>query len=96
MSSNRTIANGEKKVMFFDIDNCLYHKNSGIEKHMKIRIYAYGKQIGIPEDKVVNLIESYNKDYGLAIRGYVLHHEVDPVEYGNPFRFNVATINRNK
>ncbi|KAJ1987311.1 suppressor of deletion of TFIIS [Dimargaris cristalligena] len=68
-------------VFFFDIDNCLYHPSTGIMFLMKDRIYAYGQKIGIPTADVKHLCESYYRDYGLAVRGLLKHHVIDPVDY---------------
>jgi len=71
----------EEPCFFFDCDNCLYPKSSGIYNLMKERIQTYFKKIGIDEERVINLQERYFIEYGLAIRGLVIHHEVDPIDY---------------
>ncbi|OZJ06081.1 hypothetical protein BZG36_01110 [Bifiguratus adelaidae] len=78
----------EESVFFFDCDNCLYtqrpllqHKSAGIAHLMGERIQAYFKRMGFPEEKARVLHQRYYLDYGLAIRGLVKHHEVDPVDY---------------
>ncbi|ORY03523.1 pyrimidine 5'-nucleotidase [Basidiobolus meristosporus CBS 931.73] len=68
-------------VFFFDVDNCLYPQSSGIANMMKERIYEYGMAVGISQDEVEHLCERYYLDYGLAVRGLIKHHEIDPVEY---------------
>ncbi|KAL1917470.1 uncharacterized protein VTP21DRAFT_3863 [Calcarisporiella thermophila] len=74
---------GEPPVIFFDCDNCLYHRRSGVSEHMKKRIRAYFVKIGIPEDQAASLHKKYYSEYGLAIRGLIAHHsdKVDPVDY---------------
>ncbi|KAF8947997.1 hypothetical protein BGZ47_006994 [Haplosporangium gracile] len=51
----------DKRVFFFDIDNCLYPKTSGIPHLMKARYFE-------------RLAHRYYVDYGLAIRGLVEKH----------------------
>ncbi|KAJ9083826.1 putative suppressor of disruption of TFIIS protein [Entomophthora muscae] len=72
---------GDEKVFFFDIDNCLYDIETGISGMMTERIAAYGERIGIPKDKVVDLTLGYYKSYGLAVRGFIMHHDIDPNHY---------------
>ncbi|KAJ3410674.1 hypothetical protein HDV05_003497 [Chytridiales sp. JEL 0842] len=74
-------ASEESKVFFFDIDNCLYHKNTGIYILMGERIRDYFKTLGLDEQTARTLHHEYYTKYGLAIRGLIEHHEVDPEEY---------------
>jgi len=71
-------SNSDRRVFFFDIDNCLYDISTGISDMMAQKISEYGEAIGIPKDKVVDTTFEYYQKYGLAIRGMVLHHGVDP------------------
>ncbi|KAG0377134.1 hypothetical protein BGX24_006668 [Mortierella sp. AD032] len=74
-SIERTITpNHEPRVFFFDIDNCLYHKDSGIHDVMREKIEQYFEDVGIENNKVKSLSYRYYIDYGLAIRGLVIHH----------------------
>ncbi|KAJ2610445.1 suppressor of deletion of TFIIS [Coemansia sp. RSA 1365] len=69
------------RVFFFDIDNCLYPPNLGIMHLMKERIYAFGRESGLDEASVVNTCETYLRDYGLSVRGLIMHHKIDPAEF---------------
>ncbi|WBW74147.1 pyrimidine 5'-nucleotidase [Schizosaccharomyces osmophilus] len=72
----------EKKVVFFDLDNCLYPKSYAIHDMMASRITAYfADKLGVPEDEAERLREIYYRHYGIAIRGLVLHHQIDAVDY---------------
>ncbi|KAG9326558.1 hypothetical protein KVV02_001485 [Mortierella alpina] len=89
-SINRSITpNHEPRCFFFDIDNCLYPKDSGIPDLMREKIEQYFKDVGfdggeanrclsvlllLPIALVQTLSYRYYIDYGLAIRGLVLHH----------------------
>ncbi|KAI9294296.1 pyrimidine 5'-nucleotidase, partial [Neoconidiobolus thromboides FSU 785] len=68
-------------IFFFDIDNCLYDISSGISDIMSKKIAQYGEFIGLPKDKVEQISYSYYREYGLAIRGFIKHHDIDPVHY---------------
>ncbi|KAJ2483895.1 suppressor of deletion of TFIIS [Coemansia sp. RSA 2131] len=70
-----------ERIFFFDIDNCLYAPDLDIARMMKQRIYAYGRKIGLDEASVVKTCASYYRNYGLSVRGLVMHHQIDPVEF---------------
>ncbi|KAI9505140.1 pyrimidine 5'-nucleotidase [Coemansia spiralis] len=72
-----------ERVLFLDIDNCLYSPDLGISQMMKSRIYAYGREIGLDSDEVEETCSTYFKDYGLTVRGLVLHHNIDPQEFND-------------
>ncbi|KAI1319770.1 hypothetical protein EDD11_003155 [Mortierella claussenii] len=51
-SIDRSITpNHEPRVFFFDIDNCLYSKNSGIPELMREKIEQYFKDVGFESSK---------------------------------------------
>lgn len=77
----KAIEADSRPVVFFDIDNCLYSKHSGIPGMMKEKIRQYILSLGLDEDEARDLHMRYYKEYGLAIRGLVEHHGVDPLEY---------------
>ncbi|KAJ1726657.1 suppressor of deletion of TFIIS [Coemansia biformis] len=72
-----------ERVFFFDIDNCLYPPDLGIDKMMKDKIYAFGREHGLDEATVEATCSTYYRDYGLSVRGFIMHHDVDPVEFNN-------------
>ncbi|ORZ23743.1 HAD-like domain-containing protein [Lobosporangium transversale] len=82
-SINRSITpNHEPRVFFFDIDNCLYSKHCGIAELMRAKIEQYFRDVGFESDHVQTISYRYYIDYGLAIRGLVLHHpEIDIKDY---------------
>ncbi|CAD0111322.1 unnamed protein product [Aureobasidium uvarum] len=57
-----------RKVFFFDIDNCTVDKY--FESHLSLS-----------REDANELHTRYYKDYGLAIEGLVRHHKVDALEY---------------
>ncbi|KAI7818606.1 HAD-like domain-containing protein [Gamsiella multidivaricata] len=72
----------DERVFFFDIDNCLYPKSSGIPYLMKQRIEQYFRDSGIPHHEVETLAHRYYVDYGLAIRGLIEKHpDIDISDY---------------
>ncbi|KAF9164331.1 hypothetical protein DFQ26_001577 [Actinomortierella ambigua] len=81
----RTITpNHEARVFFFDIDNCLYSKSTGIAEMMRTRIEDYFASAGFPVTEYQNLSYRYYLDYGLAIRGLVKNHPDDKVDGSLP------------
>lgn len=72
----------ERKVFFFDIDNCLYPKSYKIHEIMSGLIDDYFQtHLALSREDATMLHQRYYKDYGLAIEGLVRHHKVDPMEY---------------
>ncbi|KAF9205559.1 hypothetical protein BGZ49_003856 [Haplosporangium sp. Z 27] len=61
--------NHEPRVFFFDIDNCLYPKQSGIHDLMREKIENYFLSVGFEASEVKTLSYRYYLDYGLAVRG---------------------------
>ncbi|GAA5950091.1 hypothetical protein JCM21900_004594 [Sporobolomyces salmonicolor] len=70
-----------RKIVWFDIDNCLYSKQAGIAELMKDKIRTYFTRLGLPDAEAARLHHHYYTEYGLAIRGLVRHHKVDPLDY---------------
>ncbi|CAR31056.1 hypothetical protein ZYGR_0P03620 [Zygosaccharomyces rouxii] len=70
------------KVFFFDIDNCLYHRSTNIHEIMQQSIRSYLiNELSIDEDEAETLNQGYYKEYGLAIRGLMMFHGIDAMEY---------------
>ncbi|KAJ3098691.1 hypothetical protein HDU96_010982 [Phlyctochytrium bullatum] len=59
----------------------LYHKNTGIYILMGERIRDYFERLGLTTAEAERLHTRYYVEYGLAIKGLVQHHKIDPVEY---------------
>ncbi|KAK4050359.1 putative suppressor of disruption of TFIIS [Microbotryomycetes sp. JL221] len=70
-----------RSVVFYDIDNCLYSKDAGVDGLMRDKIEQYFEKLGLPIDEAKQLRYRYYTEYGLAIRGLVRHHQVDPLDY---------------
>ncbi|GAA5999253.1 uncharacterized protein JCM10292_001702 [Rhodotorula paludigena] len=70
-----------RRIVLFDIDNTLYSKEAGVAELMKDKIRAYFLSLGLTEAEAKDLHLHYYKEYGLAIRGLVRHHQVDPLDY---------------
>lgn len=70
------------KVFYFDIDNCLYHRSTGIHEIMQQSILNYLiNELSLSEEEAETLNQAYYRDYGLAIRGFVKFGGVDALEY---------------
>ncbi|SGZ48654.1 CIC11C00000002888 [Sungouiella intermedia] len=71
-----------KKIFFFDIDNCLYQRLTKIHDLMQVKIHQYFKDhLQLNDDDAHNLHMNYYKTYGLALEGLVRNHQVDALEY---------------
>ncbi|KAK5131025.1 hypothetical protein LTR08_001375 [Meristemomyces frigidus] len=82
--SNNNNNTTPQKVMFFDIDNCLYPKSHNIHAHMSRLIDAYFQtHLALTPPEATALHQQYYQDYGLAIEGLVRHHKVDPLAYNS-------------
>ncbi|KAF2279216.1 pyrimidine 5-nucleotidase [Westerdykella ornata] len=76
------MAEDEKPVFFFDIDNCLYPKSTNIQHMMSELIDEYFQtHLSLSQKEANALHYKYYKEYGLAIEGLVRHHKVDALDY---------------
>lgn len=62
-------------------DNTLYGKGTEISEMMTERIREYIIGLGLGEEEAERLHQKYYKEYGLAIRGLVMHHKIDALDY---------------
>ncbi|SCU86526.1 LAMI_0D02476g1_1 [Lachancea mirantina] len=75
-------SNSDLKVFFFDIDNCLYKRSTRIHDLMQESIHEYFKnELRMNDEEAWHLHHKYYREYGLAIRGLVMHHEINALEY---------------
>ncbi|PCH41095.1 pyrimidine 5-nucleotidase [Wolfiporia cocos MD-104 SS10] len=85
MSSNGDITTGntndDRYTIWLDIDNTLYSASARISQAMGERIHAYFVALGFPEDEATELHHKYYNQYGLALRGLVRHHNIDPLDF---------------
>lgn len=76
----KSLAN--KKIFYFDIDNCLYKRSTKIHDLMQVKIHEYFKtHLALTDDEAHQLHMNYYKTYGLALEGLVRNHHVDALEY---------------
>ncbi|KAI0702875.1 pyrimidine 5-nucleotidase [Cytidiella melzeri] len=73
----------DRAVIFLDVDNTLYSASSKISQAMGERIHetAYFVTLGLDEERASELHHKYYTEYGLALRGLVRHHEIDPLDF---------------
>lgn len=75
-------ASDAQAIVWLDIDNTLYsHMETRIADRMVERIRAYFISLGMSEHEADELHMHYYKEYGLALRGLVRHHAIDPMDY---------------
>ncbi len=66
----------------FDLDNTLYAQETGIWRLIGARITEWvARATGLPADEAHALQKRYLMDYGITLRGLMLHHGSDPEEY---------------
>jgi putative hydrolase of the HAD superfamily len=73
---------GHVTSWLFDLDNTLYPLESGLAAQISDRITAYVERLtGLGQDEAWTLQKRYLVEYGLTLRGLMLHHGVDAYEY---------------
>ncbi|TRM67724.1 pyrimidine 5-nucleotidase [Schizophyllum amplum] len=75
------MAEDTRPMVWFDIDNTLYSASTKISQEMGKRIHAYFVTLDLAEDEATSLHHRYYSEYGLALRGLVRHHDVDPLDF---------------
>ncbi|DAA72541.1 TPA_exp: Uncharacterized protein A8136_6344 [Trichophyton benhamiae CBS 112371] len=71
-----------RPVFFFDIDNCLYSRDSKIHDLMQELIDKFFvKHLSLDVEDAVMLHHRYYKEYGLAIEGLTRFHKIDPLMF---------------
>ncbi|TFK23236.1 pyrimidine 5-nucleotidase [Coprinopsis marcescibilis] len=81
MTIDTSAAVDDRAVLWLDIDNTLYSASAKISQAMGARIHAYFVTLGLEHDEASKLHHQYYTQYGLALRGLVRHHGVDPLDF---------------
>lgn len=69
-------------TIFFDLDDTLYPRQSGVWLAVRQRIEQYMlEKVGIPKRKISTLRHHYLTTYGSSLRGLMHHYHVDPDDY---------------
>lgn len=69
-------------TIFFDLDDTLYSKDSGVWQIVRSRIESYMRErLNIPKDKISALREEYLTTYGTSLRGLSINYKIDPDDY---------------
>lgn len=70
------------QTIFFDLDDTLYPKESGVWQTVRRRIEDYMRdRLSIPDDQVFVLREKYLQQYGTSLRGLMADYQIDPDDY---------------
>lgn len=70
------------QTIFFDLDDTLYPKDSGVWQAVRRRIEDYMRQrLAIADDQVFVLREKYLQQYGTSLRGLMADYQIDPDDY---------------
>jgi putative hydrolase of the HAD superfamily len=66
----------------FDLDNTLYPAESGFMAAIVDRMTDYVERVtGLPREAAFKLQKTYLAEHGLTLKGMMLNHGVDPVEF---------------
>lgn len=66
----------------FDLDNTLYPAESGFMAALVERMTDYVEKVtGLPRDEAYALQKTYLAEHGLTLKGMMIHHGVDPLEF---------------
>jgi len=69
-------------TILFDLDDTLYPSNSGLWPTLKERMSRYMiERVGIPEEEVPRLRETYFRTFGTTLRGLQANHRIDVEDY---------------
>jgi len=69
-------------VILFDLDNTLYTEESGIFDLIDERMSEWlMSHLEVPESEVREFRKKYFLQYGTTLRGLMLHHQVEPMEF---------------
>ncbi len=69
-------------VILFDLDNTLYTEESGIFDLIDQRMSEWLiTRLQVPESEVMEFRRKYFLQYGTTLRGLMLHHQVDPMDF---------------
>lgn len=68
--------------IFFDLDDTLYRKDSGVWQAMLARIEQYmHERVGIPAEQVPAVRKHYLEHYGTSLRGLMHDYKIDADDY---------------
>ncbi|CCF56448.1 hypothetical protein KAFR_0B01490 [Kazachstania africana CBS 2517] len=66
------------KIMYFDVDNTLYSKSTGIEKAMLQLIYNYLiVELDLSYKQAIELVHVYNEKYGMVLSGLIKNFNIN-------------------
>lgn len=69
-------------TLFFDLDDTLYHRSSGLWNVIGERINTFMiERLEIPEQLVSQVRDEYLRSYGTTLNGLIINHQIDPHEY---------------
>mgnify|MGYP003364995081 FL=1 len=72
----------DARIFYFDVDNTLYRRSTGIQEMMQDAIYHYVRnELSIPPSTAKHIMGTYYKQYGLMVAGLVRNFGIDPSKY---------------
>jgi putative hydrolase of the HAD superfamily len=66
----------------FDLDNTLYPVTKRLLEHIDRHMGGFvAKFLGVDADEAHRIQKQYFREYGLTLRGLMIHHDLDPAQY---------------
>ena len=66
----------------FDLDNTLYPVTKRLLEHIDRHMGSFvAKFLGVDSDEAHRIQKQYFREYGLTLRGLMIHHDLDPAQY---------------
>jgi putative hydrolase of the HAD superfamily len=66
----------------FDLDNTLYPVTKRLLEHIDRYMGGFvAKFLGVDADEAHRIQKQYFREYGLTLRGLMIHHDLDPAQY---------------
>ena len=73
---------GDVDLWIFDLDNTLYPRSDAMWSQIDARMTGFiADLLGVGRDEAYRVQKGYLHEYGLSVRGLMLHHGVDPDAY---------------
>jgi putative hydrolase of the HAD superfamily len=71
-----------EKTLFFDLDDTLYPKSTGLWTAIRERMHAYmAELVALPSNEIESLRQHYLDAYGTTLRGLQIHYQIDTDKY---------------
>ena len=78
------LENNTMKDLLIDLDNTVYPEDSNIFKQIDLKMKGFiSGNLNVSLDKAYEIQKKYFKNNGTTLRGLMLHHNIEPMEFLN-------------